>query len=95
MDGLAAIKFVNDSLIPMFDAHGGLTPDCWGVVVCDGVGTHMTLAFLEHCEKNYIAVVLRTPNCSSKQQFEDLVCHMPNSWTPRKLLTVHVTVRPG
>lgn len=33
----------------------------------------MTTDFLEHCAMNFIRVVLRTPNCSTIQQFEDLV----------------------
>jgi hypothetical protein len=57
----------------MFDAHGGLTDQKKGVVVCDGCGTHVTLELLEHCSANNIIVVIRTPYCSSTIQFEDIV----------------------
>lgn len=32
----------------------------------------MTIEFLEHCKKNFIHLILRTPNCSTIEQFEDL-----------------------
>ena len=67
IDGAGAIDFVRKSLIPMFNAHGGLRADRHAVVVCDGVGTHMTSEFLDFCEANYIEIVLRTPNCSNTE----------------------------
>jgi hypothetical protein len=38
----------------------------------DGVGTHLTLKFLKHLDAMHVRLVLRTPNCSHKQQVEDL-----------------------
>mgnify|MGYP000844587223 FL=1 len=68
-----AIAFLRESVLPMFAAHGGLRADRRGVLVCDGVGTHMTTEFIDFCSMNFITLVLRTPNCSAIQQFEDLV----------------------
>mmetsp|Transcript_31731 Transcript_31731/g.63367 ORF Transcript_31731/g.63367 Transcript_31731/m.63367 type:complete len:590 (-) Transcript_31731:1569-3338(-) len=73
INGKAAIQLVDQSLLPAFEAHRGLTSSRKAVVACDGVGTHMTLEFLEHCQDHYIVLVLRTPYCSQVEQFEDLV----------------------
>ena len=72
VDGKAAITWSNDSLKAAYDAHGGVNATRRGVLVCDGVGTHMTLAFLQHLLKLHVVLVLRTPNCSHLQQVEDL-----------------------
>lgn len=73
VDTPQAIAFIRDCLLPMFEAHGGLRSDRKAVLVCDGVGTHMTEEFIDFCNKNHIVLAIRTPNCSSIQQFEDLV----------------------
>tara|TARA_B110001450_G_scaffold256608_2_gene287735 strand:+ start:712 stop:2802 length:2091 start_codon:yes stop_codon:yes gene_type:complete len=73
VDGKHAILFLIQSLLPMFQAHGGLSADKRAVVACDGVGTHMTTEFFETCRKHHIIIVLRTPWCSNRIQFEDLV----------------------
>ena len=38
-----------------------------------GWGTHMTTDFFAACRKHHIVIVLRTPWCSNRIQFEDLV----------------------
>ena len=73
VDGPAAIKFVEKSLVPMFKAHGILSEDYQAVATCDCVGTHMTLEFLKCCRKHHIELCMRTPNTSEYTQFEDLV----------------------
>ena len=45
IDSNGAVQLVYCVFIPMFNAHGGLSSDKWGVVVCDGctaadLGTH-------------------------------------------------------
>ena len=45
IDSDGAVQLVYCVFIPMFNAHGGLSSDKWGVVVCDGctaadLGTH-------------------------------------------------------
>jgi hypothetical protein len=52
---------------------GPLSETNRAVLAVDGVGTHMTHAFLDACKKYHIVVVLRTPCCSNSIQFEDLV----------------------
>ena len=43
------------------------------MVACDGVSTHMTTELFAACRKACIVIVLRTPWCSNRIQFEDLV----------------------
>ena len=73
VNGKYAILFVIQSLLMMFRAHGGLRPDNRAVVACDGVGTHMTTEFFKACREVHIVICLRTPWCSNRIQFEDLV----------------------
>jgi hypothetical protein len=73
VDGKHAILMLFASLVAMFDAHGGLRADRRAVVACDGVGTHMTAEFFKACREAHIVMVLRTPWCSNRIQFEDLV----------------------
>lgn len=73
IDSEGAISFVSSSLVPMFNAHGGLSAEKKGVVTCDCVGPHMTTEFLEFCRGCHIDLNLRTPQCSQSIQFEDLV----------------------
>ena len=73
VDGKHAILFLIQSLLVMFKAYGGLRADRRAVVACDGVGTHMTTEFFDACRKHHIVIVLRTPWCSNRIQFEDLV----------------------
>lgn len=73
VDGKHAILFVLQSLKVMFQARGGLRSDRRAVVACDGVGTHMTTEFFAACRKAHIVIVLRTPWCSNRIQFEDIL----------------------
>ena len=77
IDGKGILMLVRECLLPMFEAHGVLSPTRRAVVVCDCVGTHMTTEFLDLCTEHNIVVVLRTPWCSNSIQFEDL----RNFWT--------------
>ena len=71
--GEYAVLFIIQSLNVMFAARGGLSPTRRAVVACDGVGTHMTSEFFDACREHNIVIVLRTPWCSNRIQFEDLV----------------------
>ena len=73
VDGKHAVQFLVESLVAMCSAHGRLRADRRAVVACDGVGTHMTDEFLQACRDNFIVLVLRTPWCSNRIQFEDIV----------------------
>ena len=73
VNGKYAVLFIVQSLLMMFKARGGLSATRRAVVACDGVGTHMTSEFFEACRKHFIVIVLRTPWCSNRIQFEDLV----------------------
>lgn len=71
--GAEAIEFVKKCVLPVFEARGGLpTAECKGVLVCDGVGSHLCDEFIEFLLANHLVLVLRTPYCSSKQQPEDI-----------------------
>ena len=73
VNGKFAVLFLLQSLMVMFAARGGLRADKKAVVACDGVGTHMTAEFFAACRKRHIVICLRTPWCSNRVQFEDLV----------------------
>ena len=73
VDGKYAILFLIQAILVMFQAWGGLSSTKRGVIMCDGVGTHMTRDFFDACRKFHIVLVLRTPWCSNRIQFEDLV----------------------
>ena len=69
--GELAIEYVETCIKPTLQPP--VSKDNGAVIVCDGVGCHMTIAFLEYCSENGFILVLRTPFCSEKQQNEDLV----------------------
>ena len=54
------------------------------VFVCDGVGVHMTVEFLEYMTLKGWILVLRTPYCSEKMQNEDLI----NFWALKNCAVV-------
>ena len=68
-----AAVFIDESVVPMLNAHGGVSSTRRAVMACDGVVTHMTSKFLDKCKECHIVVVLRTPYCSNSIQFEDLM----------------------
>jgi hypothetical protein len=72
VNGDGAIQWSDECLKPAYDAHGGVSATRRGVMCADGVGTHLTLKFLKHLDAMHVRLVLRTPNCSHKQQVEDL-----------------------
>ena len=73
VDGERAVEYLKTCVMVNWTARGEW-PSAGkpGVLVCDGVGTHLSSAFLEYLITNHIRLVLRTPHCSSKQQPEDL-----------------------
>ena len=73
VDGKLAIRFLRESLLPMLEAHAPLSATRRAVVACDGVGTHMTPDFFRALREAHVVIVLRTPWCSNRIQFEDLV----------------------
>lgn len=73
VDGVNAVKLLQESIVPMLKAHGTLSATRKAVVACDGVNTHMTDRFVSACRAAHIELVLRTPWCSNRIQFEDLV----------------------
>lgn len=48
-------------------------PRCQGVIICDGVGSHLTLAVLERAVELGMEILLRVPNLSFILQGEDTV----------------------
>ena len=51
----------------------GRDADQWCVLTTDGVGTHISMEFLEWCQSNRIYLCLRCPYASSIQQPEDVI----------------------
>ena len=72
LTGDFAAIMIDESVVPMLNAHGGVSSTNRAVLACDGVGTHMTSQFLDKCKQRHIVVSLRTPYCSNSIQFEDL-----------------------
>ena len=72
LTGDFAASMIDESIVPMLKAHGGVFSWRRAVMACDGVGTHMSSQFLDKCKQENIVVVLRTPYCSNSIQFEDL-----------------------
>ena len=73
VNGEMAIEYVRVCVLGSLRAHGKLpTAERKAILVCDGVGTHLTEEFLDFLIENHFVLVLRTPNCSQKQQPEDL-----------------------
>ena len=56
-----------------YPKHRDLDPGMQGVIVCDGVGTHMTLAALETAVDLGLEIVLRVPNLRFVLQGEDTI----------------------
>lgn len=67
-----ALKMLDESIIPMLQAHDGTSETMHALMTCDCVGPHMTLDFLEKCYTNFIDLYPRTINLSQLEQFEDL-----------------------
>lgn len=68
-----AIEYVKKSVLPAFAAYELPTAERKAVLICDGVGSHLSPEFCQFLLDNHIVLILRTPNCSNKQQPEDLV----------------------
>ena len=73
VDNSTAIEVVKGMILRSYAAYELPTAERPGVVVCDGVGSHLSPAFCDFLIANHLILVLRTPNCSQKQQPEDLV----------------------
>jgi hypothetical protein len=71
MTGELMIKYLKTCIEPYVGEP--VSKENPAVFVCDGVGVHMTLEFLEHMIESGWLLVLRTPYCSEKQQNEDLL----------------------
>ena len=70
--GAAPVDFLKRSVLKVWEARGmdGPTEAEPGVLVCDGAGGHLTVEFIDWCIDHHFILVLRTPNCSQKQQNE-------------------------
>ena len=73
LTGDFAAIMIDESVVPMLNAHGGVSSTRRAVAACDGVTTHMTSQFLDKCKQRHIVISLRTPYCSNSIQFEDLL----------------------
>ena len=69
----AAVEYIRRSVLRAFKARELPTAEKKGIVVCDGVGSHLSPEFCDFLIANHLVLILRTPNCSQKQQPEDLV----------------------
>jgi len=45
----------------------------WGVIIFDGVATHLILELIKYCRGNFVELILRPPNCMSVCQLEDSI----------------------
>ena len=68
-----AVAMIDEAVVPMLNAHGGVSQSKKAVMACDGVTTHMTSQFLDKCKEQHIVVVFRTPQCTNSEQPEDLL----------------------
>ena len=64
------IEWSEHCLLPSLRV-GGLSAERPAILLDDGVQTHVTLAFIEHCVENN--VFLRTPHTTALPQREDTV----------------------
>ena len=70
MTGDLMIKYVRTCVEPYVGEP--VSKENPAVFICDGVGVHLTVEFLEYMITKGWLLVLRTPYCSEKQQVEDL-----------------------
>ena len=68
-----AIEYMKRSVLRAFEARALPTAEKKGIVICDGVGSHLSEELLDFMIEHHLILILRTPNCSQKQQPEDLV----------------------
>ena len=66
------IEWYEHCLLPSLRV-GGLRAERPAILLYDGVQTHVTLAFIEHCVENNVHVFLRTPHTTVVLQGEDTV----------------------
>ena len=69
----AAIQYMKRTVLRAFEARALPTAEKKAIVICDGVGSHLSEELLDFMIEHHLILILRTPNCSQKQQPEDLV----------------------
>jgi hypothetical protein len=67
--GDVGVQYIRDVVLPAFPDTCEEFPL---VGICDGHGSHLTLALLDFCRDNHVRIVLRVPHCSHLIQGEDV-----------------------
>ena len=67
--GDVGVQYLRDVVLPCFP---GTCEEQPLVGICDGHGSHLTLALLDFCRDNHVRIVLRVPHSSHLTQGEDV-----------------------